>query len=88
MKNKTYLITGGTGSLGKRLTLYIQNNLNPKKIKILSRDEQKQFSMSIDEQFDYNKVDFSLGDIRNLKRCRYCGPHSSSKTCTFWRKKS
>lgn len=68
MKNKTYLITGGTGSLGKRLTLYIQNNLNPKKIKILSRDEQKQFSMSIDEQFDYNKVDFSLGDIRNLTR--------------------
>ena len=68
MKNKTYLITGGTGSLGKRLTLHIQNNLNPKKIKIFSRDEQKQFNMSIDDQFNHNKVDFYLGDIRNLSR--------------------
>ena len=45
MKNKVFLITGGTGSIGKRLTKYILKNLSPKKIKIFSRYEKKQFNI-------------------------------------------
>ena len=45
--NKTILITGGTGSLGKALTKHILTNYEGvKKLIILSRDEQKQFQMA------------------------------------------
>ena len=68
MKNKVFLITGGTGSIGKRLTNYILKNLSPKKIKIFSRDEQKQFNMSIDHNLDSKKIDYIIGDIRDINR--------------------
>ena len=47
LENKTILITGGTGSLGKALTSHILKHYNDiKKLIILSRDEQKQFQMA------------------------------------------
>ena len=47
LNNKTILITGGTGSLGKALTNHILSNYSKvKKLVIFSRDEQKQFQMS------------------------------------------
>ena len=46
-KNKSLLITGGTGSFGKALVNYLVKNRFPlKKIIIFSRDELKQFEMS------------------------------------------
>ena len=46
LANKTILITGGTGSLGKELTRHIFKNYSKvKKVIIFSRDEQKQFVM-------------------------------------------
>ena len=49
LKNKSILITGGTGSLGKALTKHILDNYpKVKKVVIFSRDEQKQFQMSQD----------------------------------------
>ena len=42
---KTILITGGTGSLGQKLTKKILKDYKPKKIIIYSRDELKQFEM-------------------------------------------
>ena len=61
-KNKTLLITGGTGSFGNAvLKRYL--DLNVKEIRIFSRDEKKQ-----DDQRKFYKDDrikFYLGDVRN-----------------------
>ena len=43
--NKTVLITGGTGSFGKKYIETLLDNYEPKKIIIYSRDELKQFEM-------------------------------------------
>ncbi|MEP5614025.1 MAG: UDP-N-acetylglucosamine 4,6-dehydratase (inverting) [Cyclobacteriaceae bacterium] len=72
MKNKSILITGGTGSLGKALTKYIlQNHADVKKLIIFSRDEQKQFQMA--QEFpvsDYPQVRFFIGDVRDFDRVK------------------
>ena len=44
-KNKNILITGGTGSFGKKFILNVLKNYNPKKVIIYSRDELKQSQM-------------------------------------------
>jgi UDP-N-acetylglucosamine 4,6-dehydratase len=70
LSNKTILITGGTGSLGKALTMYILNTYpSVKKIIILSRDEQKQYRMAQDLPFEkYPQMRFFLGDVRDKER--------------------
>ena len=45
IKNKTIMITGGTGSFGQMCTKFLLKH-NPKKVIIYSRDELKQFEMS------------------------------------------
>ena len=45
--NSTILITGGTGSFGKKYTKTILERYKPKKIIIFSRDELKQFEMQL-----------------------------------------
>jgi UDP-N-acetylglucosamine 4,6-dehydratase len=51
LNNKSILITGGTGSLGKELTKTILKKWpNVKRLVIYSRDEQKQFQMAQDFQ--------------------------------------
>ncbi|BDB54704.1 UDP-N-acetylglucosamine 4,6-dehydratase (inverting) [Flavobacterium ammoniigenes] len=70
LENKTILITGGTGSLGKALTTHIfKHHSNIKKLIILSRDEQKQFQMA--QEFPENQfpqIRFFLGDVRDEQR--------------------
>jgi len=72
MKNKTILITGGTGSLGKALTSYIlKNHVDVKKLIIFSRDEQKQFKMA--QEFPHNKypqIRYLIGDVRDYMRLK------------------
>jgi UDP-N-acetylglucosamine 4,6-dehydratase (inverting) len=70
LNNKTILITGGTGSLGKALTSHIFKVYpNIKKIIILSRDEQKQFQMAQEYPIDkYPQIRFLLGDVRDKER--------------------
>lgn len=68
-KNKSILITGGTGSLGNKFVEYLLKNHNPKKIIIYSRDELKQSIMS--QKFSSNKyycMRYFLGDIRDVDR--------------------
>lgn len=70
LKNKTLLITGGTGSLGKALTSHILK-IYPeiKKLIIYSRDEQKQFQMAMDYPADqYPQIRFLIGDVRDKER--------------------
>lgn len=68
--NKSILITGGTGSLGKALTNHILINYPEiKKIIIFSRDEQKQFQMA--QEFPLtiiSKIRFFIGDVRDKER--------------------
>lgn len=70
MKDKTILITGGTGSLGKALTKHIfENYPEIKKLIIFSRDEQKQFQMSQEFPADkYPQIRFFIGDVRDQAR--------------------
>jgi FlaA1/EpsC-like NDP-sugar epimerase len=64
-KNKTILITGGTGSWGYELVRQLLVN-DPLKITIFSRNESSQFTMK--QEFDSNpKLNFVIGDIRDLE---------------------
>ena len=65
--NKTILVTGGTGSFGKKFINYILNNYKVKKILVFSRDEFKQFHMK-DEFKSNNKLRFLIGDVRDEQR--------------------
>ncbi len=70
LKNKTILVTGGTGSFGKAFVLKILKSYSDiKKIIVFSRDELKQSEMSqkISNKYE-KKIRFFLGDIRDLPR--------------------
>ena len=67
--DQTVLITGGTGSFGKKMLQYILANYKPKKVIIFSRDELKQFEMS--QRWSPKKhpcVRYFLGDVRDRGR--------------------
>lgn len=65
-KNKTILITGGTGSFGNEFVSYlIQNKIPFGSIKIFSRDEKKQYDMR--ENLLNDKVKFIIGDVRDFR---------------------
>ena len=72
LTNKTILITGGTGSLGKALTKHIFTNWpDIKKLIILSRDEQKQYEMA--QEYPVNafpQIRFFIGDVRDYERLK------------------
>ena len=70
LRNKSILITGGTGSLGKALTSHILNKYpDVKRLVIFSRDEQKQFQMAQDYPDNlYPQVRFFIGDVRDRER--------------------
>jgi UDP-N-acetylglucosamine 4,6-dehydratase len=65
------LITGGTGSLGKKLTRMLLDNTKDSKIVVFSRDEFKQFEMrasfSAEEQ---KRLRFFIGDVRDAERLK------------------
>ena len=70
-KNKTILVTGGTGSFGKKFTEIVLNKFSDlKKLIIFSRDELKQFEMSnfYKSHKNYKKLRFFLGDVRDKDR--------------------
>jgi len=70
LNNKSILITGGTGSLGKALTQKILNDYpDVKRLVIFSRDEQKQFVMA--QEFPHQKypaIRFFIGNVRDKER--------------------
>jgi len=70
VKDKSILITGGTGSLGKALTRHILTN-HPEiaRLIVYSRDEQKQFEM--EQEFPvrkYPQMRYFIGDVRDSER--------------------
>ena len=72
LKNKSILITGGTGSFGKAFVKnLLKNKIKLKKIIIFSRDELKQFEMANELNVEKNKnLRFFIGDVRDKERLR------------------
>lgn len=68
LADKSILITGGTGSFGKRFARYILTNYDPKKVIIFSRDEYKQFMMAKDFSEYSDRMRFFIGDVRDKER--------------------
>jgi UDP-N-acetylglucosamine 4,6-dehydratase len=69
LNGKVILITGGTGSFGKKCTEIILKRYKPKKLIIFSRDEFKQFEMQ--QQFSVDKypcMRYFIGDVRDKDR--------------------
>jgi UDP-N-acetylglucosamine 4,6-dehydratase/5-epimerase len=66
LDGKSILITGGTGSFGKRFTQALLSRTKVKKIIILSRDEFKQSEMAA--ALDDKRVRYFLGDVRDAQR--------------------
>ncbi len=66
--NKVILITGGTGSFGKKFIEIIYKKYKPKKVIIFSRDEFKQFELMKTFKEKYKSIRFFLGDIRDKER--------------------
>ncbi|MCP4321376.1 MAG: UDP-N-acetylglucosamine 4,6-dehydratase (inverting) [Alteromonadales bacterium] len=64
--NKSILITGGTGSFGKKYVKTLLKEYTPKKIIIYSRDELKQFEMQQD--FNQSCMRYFIGDVRDKER--------------------
>jgi len=69
LKNKSVLITGGTGSFGNVFVPLTLAKYDPRQIIIYSRDEMKQWEMA--QKFeDDPRVKFVIGDVRDLERLR------------------
>ena len=69
LNSKCILITGGTGSFGKKIVQIILENYKPEKLIIFSRDELKQFEMS--QRWNVKKypcLRYFLGDVRDKDR--------------------
>ena len=66
LKDKSILITGGTGSFGKKCTEVLLREGPPRKIIIYSRDELKQYEMR--RQFPDDCMRYFIGDVRDRDR--------------------
>jgi UDP-N-acetylglucosamine 4,6-dehydratase (inverting) len=71
LNNSSILVTGGTGSFGKRFIQTVLERYQPKKLIVYSRDELKQFEMN--QEFPYipgGVMRYFLGDVRDLPRLK------------------
>ncbi len=64
-KDKTLLITGGTGSFGQKMLKYFIENTDIEEVRIFSRDEEKQDRMRT--VFKDNRIKYYIGDVRDYK---------------------
>ena len=68
MNKQNILITGGTGSLGKKLVETIFQKFIPNKVIVFSRDEYKQSEMQ--KTHDYDNIRYFIGDVRDKERLK------------------
>lgn len=64
-KNKTLLITGGTGSFGNQILKYFIKNIEIDEVRVFSRDEEKQDRMR--QEIKDSRISYYIGDIRNFE---------------------
>jgi UDP-N-acetylglucosamine 4,6-dehydratase len=67
LEGKSILITGGTGSFGKKFVRMTLARVNPRRLVVFSRDEMKQWDMAMDYEND-PRVRFFIGDVRDRER--------------------
>jgi UDP-N-acetylglucosamine 4,6-dehydratase/5-epimerase len=65
---QTVLITGGTGSFGKKFAEIMLREYHPKRLVIFSRDELKQHDMRA-AGFDDPSLRYFIGDVRDAAAC-------------------
>ncbi len=68
LKDKLILISGGSGYIGEKLVITLLEKFAPKRIRIYSRDETKQFYLAKKLEAYKNKVRYFIGDIRDKER--------------------
>ena len=68
-KKRVVLVTGGTGSFGKKFVEIMLEEFHPKKVIIYSRDELKQHEMRA-AGFDHPSLRYFIGDVRDRERLR------------------
>jgi UDP-N-acetylglucosamine 4,6-dehydratase len=68
-KNKVVLVTGGTGSFGKKFIEVMLNEYHPEKIIVFSRDELKQHEMRV-KGFNHPSLRYFIGDVRDYPRLK------------------
>ena len=70
IKNRILLITGGTGSFGKKFIKMTLQKYNPKQIIVYSRDEMKQWNMALkfNELDPEKKIRYIIGNVRDKER--------------------
>lgn len=66
--DKVILLTGGTGSFGRKFTELLLRHFQPKNIRIYSRDELKQHEMQTSPRFQDPRLRFFIGDVRDKER--------------------
>lgn len=67
--NQVILVTGGTGSFGKKFVEVMLNEYHPSKLIVFSRDELKQHEMRV-AGFEHPSLRYFIGDVRDLERLR------------------
>ncbi|MGI6740983.1 MAG: UDP-N-acetylglucosamine 4,6-dehydratase (inverting) [Brevefilum sp.] len=67
--DKKILVTGGTGSFGKRFVEVMLKEYHPARLIVYSRDELKQHEMRM-AGFDHPNLRYFIGDVRDLPRLR------------------
>jgi UDP-N-acetylglucosamine 4,6-dehydratase len=69
LDDKTVLVTGGTGSFGKRFIATILEKYRPHKVIVFSRDEAKQWEMALEQPYkDHPAMRYFIGDVRDCDR--------------------
>ena len=66
LDGKSILITGGTGSFGKRYVKTLLERYRPKRLVVFSRDELKQYEMQ--QEFHSEVLRYFIGDVRDVHR--------------------
>jgi UDP-N-acetylglucosamine 4,6-dehydratase len=66
--DKSILITGGTGSFGRKWVGNLLRNFKPRRLVVYSRDELKQYEMQ--QEFDQPAMRYFIGDVRDGERLR------------------
>jgi UDP-N-acetylglucosamine 4,6-dehydratase len=67
--NKVVLVTGGTGSFGKKIVTILLDEYKPEKVIVYSRDELKQHEMRA-SGYEAPNLRYFIGDVRDLDRMR------------------
>jgi UDP-N-acetylglucosamine 4,6-dehydratase len=66
LRDKSILITGGTGSFGQRFVRHILDNCQPRRVVVYSRDELKQYEMA--QTIHAPQLRYFIGDVRDRER--------------------